>query len=100
MREQIIKEITEKVMVKLAEQGIELGSHKVELALVDDVQNLYNNANKLYKANTDSLQKFATKMESDFQKAADEYKKAMDKFNQLDKMSKDLGIALPPDVVK
>ena len=34
MREQIIKEITEKVMVKLAEQGIELGSHKVELALV------------------------------------------------------------------
>mgnify|MGYP006282408717 CR=1 FL=1 len=39
MREQIIKEITEKVMVKLAEQEIKLGSHNVELALVDDIKN-------------------------------------------------------------
>jgi hypothetical protein len=26
----------------------ELGTHKVDLALVDDVKNLYDNANKIY----------------------------------------------------
>jgi len=81
-------------------QSVELAKHEVELALVDDVQNLYNAANKSYKANTDQLMSFASKMESSFQKTADEYKKALDKYNQLEKMSKDLGVQLPNEVSK
>jgi hypothetical protein len=78
----------------------ELGKHEVELALVEDVQNLYNAANKSYKANTDQLMSFASKMESSFQKTADEYKKALDKYSQLEKMSKELGVQLPNDITK
>ena len=81
-------------------QGVELAKHEVELALVDDVQNLYNAANKSYKSNTDQLMSFASKMESSFQKTADEYKKALDKYNQLEKMSKDLGVPLPNEISK
>jgi hypothetical protein len=81
-------------------KGVELAKHEVELALVDDVQNLYNAANKSYKANTDQLMSFASKMESSFQKTADEYKKALDKYNQLEKMSKDLGVPLPNEISK
>jgi hypothetical protein len=81
-------------------QSVELAKHEVELALVDDVQNLYNAANKSYKANTDQLMSFASKMESSFQKTADEYKKALDKYNQLEKMSKDLGVPLPNEISK
>lgn len=79
---------------------IELAKYEVNLAIVDDVKNMYDNANKLYKTNTDTLSKFANKMETDFQKTADEYKKALDKYNQLEKMSKELGINLPADIVK
>ncbi len=78
----------------------ELAKHEVELALVEDVQNLYNAANKSYKANTDQLTSFASKMESSFQKTADEYKKALDKYSQLEKMSKELGVQLPNDITK
>jgi hypothetical protein len=81
-------------------QGVELAKHEVELALVDDVQNLYNIANKSYKANTDSLNRIAKQLESEFQKTADEYKKALDKYNQLEKMSKDLGVPLPNEISK
>jgi hypothetical protein len=81
-------------------KGVQLAKHEVELALVDDVQNLYNAANKSYKANTDQLMSFASKMESSFQKTADEYKKALDKYNQLEKMSKDLGVPLPNEISK
>jgi hypothetical protein len=81
-------------------QEVQLAKHEVELALVDDVQNLYNAANKSYKANTDQLMSFASKMESSFQKTADEYKKALDKYNQLEKMSKDLGVPLPNEISK
>ena len=79
---------------------VELGTHEVELALVDDVQALYNVANKSYQANTNTIQKYASQLESMFQKTADEYKKALDKYLQLDKMSKELGIQLPNDVTK
>jgi hypothetical protein len=81
-------------------KGVELAKHEVELALVDDVQNLYNAANKSYKANTDSLNRIAKQLESEFQKTADEYKKALDKYNQLEKMSKDLGVPLPNEISK
>ncbi len=79
---------------------VELGTHEVELALIDDVQALYNVANKSYQANTSTIQKYASQLESMFQKTADEYKKALDKYLQLDKMSKELGIQLPNDVTK
>ena len=85
---------------KLFKEETQLASHEVNLALVDDVQNLYNAANKSYKANTDQLMSFASKMESSFQKTADEYKKALDKYNQLEKMSKDLGVPLPNEISK
>lgn len=80
-------------------QEVKLGMN-VELALVDDVQTLYNSANKIYQSNTDTLKKYATQLESMFQKSADEYKKAMDKYTQLEKMSKELGLQLPNDVIK
>lgn len=78
----------------------ELGTHKVELALVDDVKNLYDNANKIYTKNGNLLQNYAQTLEKSFQSAADEYKKALDKFNQLEKSGKDLGIDLPQDIIK
>jgi len=78
----------------------ELASHKVELALTDDVKSLYESANKIYAQNGDLLDKYAQSLEKAFQSAADEYKKSLDKFNQLEKASKDLGIDLPQDIVK
>ena len=78
----------------------ELGTHKIDLALVDDVKNLYENANKIYAQNGDLLSKYAQALEKAFQLAADDYKKALDKFNQLEKSGKDLGIDLPQDIIK
>ena len=78
----------------------ELGTHKIDLALVDDVKNLYENANKIYAQNGDLLNRYAQSLEKAFQSAADDYKKALDKFNQLEKSGKDLGIDLPQDIIK
>jgi len=79
---------------------VNLESQRVELALLDDVKSGYDKANQLYKANTDLLNKYASTLEKSFQDTANEYQKALDKFNQLEKSSKELGIDLPQDVVK
>jgi len=79
---------------------VKLAQHEVELSLVDDVKTLYENANKVYKSNQDLLYKYGQTLESNFQKAADEYKKALDKYNQLEKTSKELGIVLPQEISK
>lgn len=78
----------------------ELSSNKIELGLVDDVKSLYDSANKVYKQNTDLLVKFGNQLEVAFQKSADEYKKALDKYNLLEKSSKELGLDLPSDISK
>lgn len=96
----MINNILKKIEKANEVQKVELAKHEIELALVDDVQTLYNSANKIYQSNTDTLKKYATQLEGMFQKSADEYKKAMDKFTQLEKMSKELGLQLPNDVVK
>ena len=57
MKEQIIKEITEKVMVKLA-------SEKVELGLVQDILKDY----QTLKKKVDLLTNKASKLENDYQK--------------------------------
>jgi len=93
MRDDILKDVYDN-------QLVELNSMNVELSLIDDVQSLYNSANKLYQSNTDILNKYASQLEGMFQKSADEYKKAMDKFIQLEKITKELGIPLPNEVVK
>jgi len=92
-KELIIADITAKVEAKLA-------SHIVELTIVDDVKSLYDKANKSYEANTNLLNRIAKQLESEFQKTADEYKKALDKYNQLEKTSKDLGFPIPSDISK
>jgi hypothetical protein len=79
---------------------VNLESQRVELALLDDVKNGYDKANQLYKSNTDLLNKYASTLEKAFQDTANEYQKALDKFNQLEKSSKELGIDLPQDIVK
>jgi ElaB/YqjD/DUF883 family membrane-anchored ribosome-binding protein len=79
---------------------VKLAQHEVELSLLDDVKTLYENANKVYKSNQDLLYKYGQTLESNFQKAADEYKKALDKYNQLEKTSKELGIVLPQEISK
>ena len=89
------------VFTKLfSEDKVELGKHEVELALVDDVKTLYSNANKAYQKNTDTLSKVANQLEVEFQKTADEYQKALDKYNNLEKMSKDLGVPIPNEISK
>jgi hypothetical protein len=85
---------------KLFKEETKLATHEVDLSLVDDVKSFYENANKVYKSNTDLLQKYAQTLETNFQKSADEYKKALDKYNQLEKSSKDLGIDLPQEISK
>ena len=92
---------TKSVYNKLfSEDKVELGKHEVKLALVDDVRTLYNNANKAYQKNTDTLSKVANQLEVEFQKTADEYQKALDKYNNLEKMSKDLGVPIPNEISK
>jgi len=89
------------IINKMSEQeAVKLESQLVELALIDDVKLFYENSNKVYKSNTDLLQKYAQTLESNFQKSADEYKKALGKYNQLEKASKDLGVPLPNDILK
>ena len=93
MRDNILKDV-------YAQDKVELNSIEVKLGLVDDIESLYNSANKLYQSNTDTLKKYASQLEGMFQKSADEYKKAIDKFIQLEKIAKELGIPLPNEVVK
>ena len=88
------------VLEKMYSGVVELSEQKVELALIDDIQSLYEKANKLYKSNTDALNNFASKMEKDFQLTADTYKSALDKYNQLEKSAKDLGVDLTSSITK
>lgn len=80
--------------------NVELSEVKVDLALVDDVKNIYESANKLYKKNADSLYKISKQLENDFQKSADEFQKALNKYNELEKISNELGISLPNEITK
>lgn len=90
----------DEIQANLELNKTELGKHEVELALVDDVKSLYNIANKSYQSNTNTIQKYASELERMFQKTADEYQKALGKYLELEKMSKELGIQLPSDIIK
>jgi len=96
LREQIEKEITDKVMTKLA-------SEKVELGLLDDLQNEYNAALKDY----DKQKKDAQSALSELKKIAENSKKTelklMDwlvSFNKAEASAKDLGLNLPSNILK
>ena len=83
LREQLEKEITEKVMVKLAEQEIKLGSHEIELAytidnLVKDVDTLKGKINAAINA----AARFSFE------------------YDNMLKMSSSLGITLPKNVIE
>lgn len=83
LREQIEKEITEKVMVKLA-------SEKVELALLDDVKKTYKAVTNLRKKAEEDLAKskrsaiMGDSIIKDFKADA----------NKVEKLAKELGISV------
>lgn len=95
LREQIEKEITEKVMTKLA-------SEKVELGLIDDLKKVYNKAFSVQK----NANKKAANIRSEKAALQGDVAEIFDSIALLDKdikkvksMAKDLGISTPKEVV-
>jgi len=97
--------ILKNVVNKIAESDkkTELASQKVELALLDDLQNEYNAALKDY----DKQKKDAQSALSELKKIAENSKKTelklMDwlvSFNKAEASAKDLGLNLPSNILK
>ena len=95
LREQIEKEITDKVMTKLA-------SERVELGLIDDLKKVYNKALSFQK----NANKRAANMRSEKAALQGDVAEIFDSISLLDKdiekvksMAKDLGISTPKEVV-
>ena len=96
MKEQIIKEITEKVMVKLA-------SEKVELALVDDIK---SSIAFLDKDTLPVIDKFwdayetVKNLQSLLKQNVSLFDKVEKDINNLQTQAKLLGIDTPPEILK
>ena len=96
LREQIEKEITEKVMTKLA-------SEKVELGLIDDFNKL---SSKAINSGTDAggdIQDWANKLPklvSALKNSQKDQKAVIELGNKIKKQAKDLGIPLPNKIDK
>ena len=96
LREQIEKEITEKVMTKLA-------SEKIELSLLDDFRKEASNATKDYvKANELWVDVEVAKQKAGKQidTSVKGFKKAQVSFDKLRKSAAQLGLDLPNDIQK
>ena len=85
LREQIEKEITEKVMVKLA-------SEKIELALVDDLKELIKKGLSIEKKLAGQITSY-----NGLLRAGSEFKK---QYSNLVKQAKNLGVPIPSDLKK
>jgi len=91
LREQIEKEITDKVMTKLA-------SEKVELGLIDDLEKLQQEYSKIAIAaiqEKSKLQGSAKKLSSDLEKAKKAIESAQKKNEILKSAAKNIGIQVP-----
>jgi len=88
MKEQIIKEITEKVMVKLE-------AHKVELGLIDDLNKEVSKINKAKNEITNEANKIS-KLIFSFRDVLNNYNtvKYIDLLGKYTKAAKDLGIQI------
>jgi hypothetical protein len=96
LREQLEKEITDKVMTKLA-------SEKVELGLIDDLKSGYNSLRKEYdKQNKNAQSALAElkKVGADTSKLDLKFMDWLVDFNNAEDSAKDLGIKLPSDILK
>lgn len=88
LREQIEKEITDKVMTKLA-------SEKVELALVDDIKKM---AKFILNKGFLDLNTYNT-LKSRFEDYIDLSKKLLKDVEKVKKTAKDLGLDVPKDII-
>ena len=96
LREQIEKEITEKVMVKLA-------SKKIELGLIDDLKSGYKSVIKDYNKQNQDAQSALSELKKIAASTNKLELKFMDwlvEFNNAEESAKDLGIKLPSDILK
>ena len=96
LREQIEKEITDKVMTKLA-------SEKVELGLIDDLKSGYKSVIKDYvKQNKDAQSALSElkKISANTNKLELKFMDWLVEFNHAEESAKDLGIKLPSDILK
>ena len=84
MKEQIIKEITEKVMTKLE-------AHKVELGLIDDNLKMYENALNEF----DNASKIRQEAARKYVQAADLFSKVIKEAVKTTDMADSLGIPIP-----
>lgn len=89
MKEQIIKEITEKVMVKLE-------AHKVELGLIDDIEN----ESKAYINKADKNLTAFYKIQNEFRPYINEGNSILSKIQKVEKSAKELGLDLPNKITQ
>lgn len=95
---------TKSVYNKLfSESKVELGKHEVELALVDDIKKMYNEAGKeLTLANSASKKAIAAIDEvfTAYRQNAVKSNEALNRIAELKKQAKDLGLEAPANVLK
>ncbi len=86
-----------------SEDKVELASERIELALVDDIQKMYNAAGKeLSTANNASKKAIAAIDEvfTAYRQNAIKSNEALGKIAELKKQAKDLGLEAPANVLK
>ena len=84
------------------EEKTELETHKVELGLIQDIEKIYKESQKLSQEaegkGLGELRKVTLKVESDFLKLLRTSSEGIELIEKLKKSAKDLGIDLPKDV--
>lgn len=81
---------------------IELSKQKVELGIAEDVKKAYNDAIAARKASFDTYMAIKAQVQKaigDLNNAKSINEKALTVFAQYEKAAKDLGLALPADIV-
>ena len=96
LREQIEKEITDKVMTKLA-------SEKVELGIIDDLKSAYNSLKKDFDKQNKNAQSALVELKkvgADITKLDLKFMDWLVEHTKAEKAAKDLGLKLPSDISK
>jgi len=94
-------DINKKVFAKLFTNEVNLSSHKIELALVDDFNKDYQKVNDVFfraEKNVVDYNTLANKITSDFSSAGQVLLSANKRFEDILKSAKDLGIELPSQI--
>lgn len=97
MREDILQALSE-----LIKEKTELKAEKIELGLMDDINKIYKDAQKLSSAaegkGLNDIRKITLRVESDFIQLSRKAEEGLELIQKAEKQLKELGIAKPKEI--